>query len=110
MVGCSRLKHLYSLLLYFKYDKELFLNLGKDEGLGLLTDVSVFFFISTLFFLLNSKIVMPVVSACMWSICFPGALGGQEKVSEPLELELKMVVSCHLDLELTLFKERSILC
>lgn len=33
--------------------------------------------------------------ACIY-VCMPGALGGQKTVSEPLELELQVVVSHHV--------------
>lgn len=33
---------------------------------------------------------------CLCTLCVPSALRGQEKVSDPLELELEVVVSCQL--------------
>ena len=33
---------------------------------------------------------------CMCTICLPGDCGGQESTSDPLELELQMVVSHHV--------------
>lgn len=32
----------------------------------------------------------------LYTLCVPSALRGQEKVSDPLELELEVVVSCQL--------------
>jgi hypothetical protein len=29
-------------------------------------------------------------------VCMPGACGGQKRASDPLELELQMVVNCHV--------------
>lgn len=33
---------------------------------------------------------------CVCSMYMPGALGSQKRLSESLELELSMVVSCHM--------------
>ena len=32
---------------------------------------------------------------CMCTMCVPGALGGWKKASDPLELELQVIVSCY---------------
>jgi hypothetical protein len=33
---------------------------------------------------------------CLCTVCVPGAHGSQRRVSDPLELELQFVVSCHV--------------
>jgi hypothetical protein len=33
--------------------------------------------------------------ACLCFVCISGACGGEERVLDPLELELPVVVSCH---------------
>lgn len=35
------------------------------------------------------------LSVCLCAMCVPGTHGGQKRTSDPLELELDMVVSCH---------------
>ena len=34
--------------------------------------------------------------ACLCTLCVPDACGGQKKVSDLLDLELQMIVSCHV--------------
>ena len=33
---------------------------------------------------------------CMYAMCVPGAHRSQNRAKDPLELELKMVVRCHV--------------
>lgn len=33
---------------------------------------------------------------CMYTTCMPGVLEGQQRTSDPLGLELQMVVNCHV--------------
>lgn len=35
------------------------------------------------------------ISIC--TVCLPSALGGQRKASDNLELELQVIMNCHLD-------------
>lgn len=34
---------------------------------------------------------------CICTICLPGALGEQRRALDTLELELQVIVNCHLD-------------
>lgn len=43
---------------------------------------------------LNYFICVDVLSACISDV--PGALHGQKKITDPLELELMVAVSCHV--------------
>ena len=36
---------------------------------------------------------------CLCTLCVPDACGGQKKVSDLLDLELQMIVSCHVGAE-----------
>lgn len=38
---------------------------------------------------------MSILRTWMWTTCEPGALGGQKRMSDPLELELQMIMSHH---------------
>jgi hypothetical protein len=37
------------------------------------------------------------VYVCMCTSCVSGVFDGQERISDPLEMKLQTVVSCHVD-------------
>ena len=43
------------------------------------------------------KDVFIFISCECFATCMPGAYGGEKKTSDPLDLELEKVISCHVD-------------